>query len=304
LNIKPAYLKEITGPYSLKLTYYAKVTDNAVTNVSATDNKVTVEYSNDPSDETSKGTKHDVTNHYKFALDAELFGDSQYHTSELVKVGLDGSGQPIYERTGYSNYSTHSALAGAKFGLYSTKDAAVAAIGTDGNGLVSGEDGRFLIGNLDVGTYYLVETKAPDGYIRDNAIYQIVITATEKNVTVDDGDCTYTTDVLDKYTVSVSAIEGETTTAIASSTYTMSYGATDGETIHTHETITLKSSSKVTEENKENHLEDNTAEIRNRKGTELPSTGGIGTTIFYILGGVLVVGAAIILVARRKADEK
>ena len=45
------------------------------------------------------------------------------------------------------------------------------------------------------------------------------------------------------------------------------------------------------------------AEIENNKGAELPSTGGIGTTIFYILGGLLVVGAAVILVARRKAQD-
>ncbi len=43
--------------------------------------------------------------------------------------------------------------------------------------------------------------------------------------------------------------------------------------------------------------------IENNQGTELPSTGGIGTTIFYILGGLLVVGAAVVLVARRKADN-
>jgi len=44
-------------------------------------------------------------------------------------------------------------------------------------------------------------------------------------------------------------------------------------------------------------------DVLNNKGTTLPSTGGIGTTIFYILGGLLVVGAAVILVARRKASN-
>jgi fimbrial isopeptide formation D2 family protein/LPXTG-motif cell wall-anchored protein len=48
---------------------------------------------------------------------------------------------------------------------------------------------------------------------------------------------------------------------------------------------------------------DATITVNNAKGTELPSTGGIGTTIFYILGGLLIVGAAIILVARRKAQD-
>ena len=44
-------------------------------------------------------------------------------------------------------------------------------------------------------------------------------------------------------------------------------------------------------------------EVENNKGSLLPSTGGIGTTIFYIVGGLLVIGAAVILVARRKSHE-
>lgn len=40
--------------------------------------------------------------------------------------------------------------------------------------------------------------------------------------------------------------------------------------------------------------------VLNQSGTELPSTGGIGTTIFYVAGGVLVIGAAALLIAKRK----
>lgn len=40
--------------------------------------------------------------------------------------------------------------------------------------------------------------------------------------------------------------------------------------------------------------------ILNQTGAELPSTGGIGTTIFYVIGGVLVIGAAALLIAKRK----
>lgn len=40
--------------------------------------------------------------------------------------------------------------------------------------------------------------------------------------------------------------------------------------------------------------------ILNQKGSVLPSTGGIGTTIFYILGAILVLGAGIVLVTRRR----
>ena len=40
--------------------------------------------------------------------------------------------------------------------------------------------------------------------------------------------------------------------------------------------------------------------VLNQSGTELPSTGGIGTTIFYVLGGVLAVAAVALLIAKRR----
>ena len=43
-----------------------------------------------------------------------------------------------------------------------------------------------------------------------------------------------------------------------------------------------------------------TSKINNNAGTELPSTGGIGTTIFYVLGSVLVIGAAVLLVTKKR----
>ena len=43
-----------------------------------------------------------------------------------------------------------------------------------------------------------------------------------------------------------------------------------------------------------------TANVINNAGSTLPSTGGIGTTIFYILGAILVIGAGVVLVTRRR----
>lgn len=40
--------------------------------------------------------------------------------------------------------------------------------------------------------------------------------------------------------------------------------------------------------------------VKNFSGAELPSTGGIGTTIFYTLGGLLAVGAAVFLVTKKR----
>ena len=46
------------------------------------------------------------------------------------------------------------------------------------------------------------------------------------------------------------------------------------------------------------------AEIQNLSGTELPSTGGIGTTIFYVLGSILVVAAGVLLVTKKRMNSK
>ena len=46
--------------------------------------------------------------------------------------------------------------------------------------------------------------------------------------------------------------------------------------------------------------ETNTVGVRNSSGSTLPVTGGMGTTLFYILGSILFVGAAILLIAKKR----
>ena len=43
--------------------------------------------------------------------------------------------------------------------------------------------------------------------------------------------------------------------------------------------------------------------VNNQSGTLLPSTGGMGTTIFYVLGGILAVGAAVLLVTKKRMER-
>lgn len=40
--------------------------------------------------------------------------------------------------------------------------------------------------------------------------------------------------------------------------------------------------------------------VENNKGATLPETGGIGTTIFYVLGAILVLGAGVLLVVKKR----
>ena len=45
------------------------------------------------------------------------------------------------------------------------------------------------------------------------------------------------------------------------------------------------------------------AEVANNTGTLLPSTGGMGTTVFYVLGAVLVLGAVVLLVTKKRMSD-
>ena len=67
----------------------------------------------------------------------------------------------------------------------------------------------------------------------------------------------------------------------------ISHDVTDADTHMTH---TLKQDTTNVEE----------VEIENKSGTELPETGGIGTTIFYVLGSILVIGAAVLLITKKR----
>lgn len=122
----------------------------------------------------------------------------------------------------------------------------------------------FVFKGLDDGQYRLTETQAPAGY---NKIAPIIfnITATHTD-TVPEITDTNRKDIL-------TALNGN---------------VNDGVIEFTHD--------KVSEPDK---LVTN---IVNKSGATLPETGGIGTTIFYVLGGMMFVGAALILVVRRKAE--
>lgn len=166
-------------------------------------------------------------------------------------------------------------VAGAEFTVYTDSDCStVYTNGSDcwkegaAGTVVSGSDGQFKIGGLAEGTYYIKETDSPDGYSINDTVYEVVIT-TEKSGKE-----------LTSFTITVK-VDG---TEIASNTYT-------GD----NETYTIQST------NETDPTAVDTTNVINTKLAALPSTGGIGTTIFTVVGSLIMIAAvALFFVSRRK----
>lgn len=60
--------------------------------------------------------------------------------------------------------------------------------------------------------------------------------------------------------------------------------------------------SPATTENKTNITQP--AEVVNKTGAQLPSTGGIGTTIFYVVGSILMLAAVVLFVTKKRSAER
>lgn len=49
--------------------------------------------------------------------------------------------------------------------------------------------------------------------------------------------------------------------------------------------------------------ENKTITVKNKAGTTLPSTGGMGTTVFYVVGGLLMAAAAVLLITKKRMGK-
>ena len=292
LPVPPAYIQALGAPQNIVIKYDAVLTEDSFDNVNEEINEVTVEFSNNPNDTSEKGKIKDKTRTYTFSIDGNILGESGVYTSELIKVAVDGNGDPIMQESA-SGATYMNALGGAIFGLFPTKDAAdaytkngkeitdkaagdAAGMYTNSvfNGVVTSDnDGYLEINGLEEGTYFLKELCAPDGYVKDTTVHKIVITATYDEETITENGYTYTVPKLADYTITVDDAD--------TSTYDMTLQGSD---------IWISS------------IDPSSSLLNNTKGVELPSTGGIGTTIFYVIGAILVLGAGILLVTRRRMD--
>ncbi len=283
------YLKTVKKATEVVITYDAKVTSDAPKSVNQEDNTVTVNYSNSPDDTTGRGTLKDKTNHYTFDIDGDLFGDTPYKATEVVKVGVDKDGKEITETKELANGNTVGALQGAEFKLYKDEKCEEEYSNTVfTNPIITDEQGRMTIKGLDAGKYWIKETKAPDGYVADTSAHSIEIIADIEEVTVTEGTgndaITYKTNVLKSYTVKIDDVETANYTITNDATTTKITEQTQGDTVV--------------------GTDGDKGKIKNVQGVELPSTGGIGTTIFYVLGSILLISAVVLLVTKERMNSE
>lgn len=203
------------------VTYSATLNEKAVIAGKGNKNETWLKYGN------SNETNHDTT------------------TTKTFKL-------PVLKYT--MKNGTETALAGAIFTLSKTADGAPIKLVSDGNDATAGDiyrvaktgdantvtevttpdSGKFTIKGLDADTYYLTETKQPDGYNKLSAPIKVVI--------AEDGSIT-----VNNQTPSVTEVK-----------------------------------------------------VENKTGSLLPSTGGSGTTLIYILGAILVLGSSVVLITKKR----
>lgn len=222
-----------------------------------------VEFKKEFCDTLAKDDKIIVT--YSATLNDDVESNKEYTNETWLKYGENNETThdktttktfelPVFKYT--TKNSTETALSGATFTLSKKSDGTgpiklVSVSKDDTTGdiyrvakeneatettkiteITTTKSGKFTIKGLDADTYYLTETKQPDGYNKLSAPITVVIDE-NGNITVD------------RTTV-------------------------------------------------------NEVKVENNTGSRLPSTGGSGTTLIYILGAILVLGSSVVLITKKR----
>ena len=173
------------------------------------------------------------------------------------------------------NGTSGQPLARAEFSLQKVSADGKTKIGDPIPYTLANDGATFVFKVLDDGTYVLKETKAPNPSYNPINDITFIITAgevkTEGSEALEDLDVNYDDfSIKNVYTITETVVDEEN--GIVS----------------------------VEAEESENNTGAIYGQISNVQGTELPSTGGIGTTVFYLGGGAMVAVAGIYLISKKR----
>lgn len=264
-NLKEFPYVDEEGRKYILVFYDAELNGNAEIGLPGNENTAYLEFSNDPNGDGTGRTEDDKVIVFTYQLDGTKVDGANHETTlkdaQFVLLnGAETEAAVVVDGKVTGWVKVHSEAAAGDVKMPETYEDWVARYGDQNVILTSAADGAFNIAGLDDGTYFLREIQAPNGYNLLEGDVQLVITADTAN--------------------------GQNWA-----------GAPDLALRDLNMTITVGEAGPT-------HVPGDRADgtvgvtVENNQGATLPETGGMGTTLFYIIGGLLVVGAGVLLVVR------
>lgn len=262
----------------LVIVYSARAT-NGIAAQAPNVNTAYLEYSNDPTNENSRGETTDTANVYSYLLKLSKYQISADGTT-MNNIRLDGAKFQLYKVNGDTVESTPISFTQKDVKNSNGDDYKMYVVAENASGNVnileghnSGEPNITITGNafeggylsdivifgLKEGTYHLVEIEAPAGYVLPE--HPFVITITD---VIGDGGSIGTLDI----------------------TYSHTGTGMIGNVEKSNDAVSVK------------------VDIGNKAGQALPETGGMGTTLFTVIGLVLMCAAGVFFAMKRRSHAK
>lgn len=314
-----AYTTDTTGAAGNGGTFYV---DFAIDQIAAyADGFVTVEYTATITDQAVLGTAAGNKNEVTLVFSNDPFNGNTYNPNDPDRPtpGTPGYGSDEDEKIVYTyaliidkfeEKHEGEKLIGATFDVY-LADAAGVEIPKSGgakgnlvNTITTDANGIATLERLEKGTYYLVETVAPTGYNLAAEAIVIEINSTNIPYTTETSSTvthyTYTTNEAQATVPGQAVLNGELvwmnnagdvkTAATQPEGFSAAYVLTSTDTAQTVTTVSKGEAGtgfyKVG--------------VSNSNGLVIPGTGGMGTTIFYVIGGLVMVAAVVVLITRKR----
>ena len=248
--------------------YTAKFTADAVERQYGNPNEVKLTYSNNPNLDSSGNpitTTSDTPKDYAYAFTYTLDATK---VDSTTNAALGGAGFKIYYNDGTNNKFAIIDLSTNKVTGWTTTEASATEIVTS---TVSGSEKQILVKGLDEGTYYLKETTVPANYSAIADVpFTITVTIAAKTPAGTPGS--------DEYEISNLVINS--TNANADVDKKAADAANPNKSTGTVYT-----------------------NIKNSPTSTLPTTGGIGTKIFYVVGGIMMVASLALLFLKKRVSK-
>ena len=264
----------IDNTYKIVVDYTAVLNEKANVGNVGNENKAKITYSNDPRLESSKGNSpEDKVVVYTYQV--EILKQNAQLNSSNGHTPLQGAKFTLQKASGTEdttgNYVKTVDGTTGKVTEWTADVSKAYKFTSDNNGMIK------VLG-LDAGYYCMTETDAPSGYSVLTTPFWFDIVPSTSSGTGHPGIFT------DSYTGTtvINNIKTSTSGNAAASAKTLVANAANGTGDATTGLVSLI--------------------VNNTSTAQLPVTGGMGTTLFYIVGAILVIGAGVILITRKRMN--